>query len=137
MATAFRASFVRDLKKLKDQRVREQVRAVIEAVESAEALADLPNVKKMSGSGGYYRVRIGDYRIGRAAEGAEVEFVRVLHRKDVYRRYSMASTVSTDTSPNGASCSSTTARSPTTTIARSSLRRRSRAVRWTSSGVTA
>ena len=87
MRTAFRASFLRDLEKLNDRRVRRQVRAVIEAVESADALADLPNVKRMSGGGGFYRVRIGDYRIGLATGDGEVEFVRVLHRKDVYRHF--------------------------------------------------
>ncbi len=87
MRTAFRKSFVRDVKKLKERRLGEQVRSVIEAVESAATLSDVPNLKKMSGAGGHYRVRIGDYRIGIFVEGEEVEFVRVLHRKDVYRHF--------------------------------------------------
>ncbi len=62
-------------------------RSVIKTVESAAALSDVPNLKKMSGAGGYYRVRIGDYRIGLFVEGEEVEFVRVLHRKDMYRHF--------------------------------------------------
>ena len=64
MRTAFRKSFVRDVRKLKERRVGEQVRSVIEAVESAATLSDVPNLKKMSGAAGYYRVRVGDYRIG-------------------------------------------------------------------------
>ena len=56
-------------------------------MEAAESLTDLPDVKKMSGSNGYYRVRIGRHRIGLAAEGEEVEFVRVLDRKDTYRAF--------------------------------------------------
>lgn len=87
MKAVFRKSFLRDLKKLNDPRVRGQVRAVIEAVESTETLGDLPNVKKMSGGAPYYRVRIGDYRVGLAVDDAGVEFVRVLHRKDVYRHF--------------------------------------------------
>lgn len=87
MTVAFRKSFLRDLKKLKDQKIRDQIRAVIQAVEAATSLADLPDVKKMSGSSGYYRVCVGDYRIGLAVEGEEVEFVRVLHRRDVYRYF--------------------------------------------------
>ena len=87
MKTSFRKSFLRDLKKLKDQRVRAQVRAAIEGVEAAEGLSDLPGVTKMSGGGNYYRIRIGDYRIGLSVEGDEAEFVRVLHRKDVYRYF--------------------------------------------------
>ncbi|MEM1114943.1 MAG: type II toxin-antitoxin system RelE/ParE family toxin [Bacteroidota bacterium] len=87
MTVVFRKSFLRDLKKLKDPTVRARVRAVIEAVEAADALADLPDVKKMSGSSGFYRVRLGAYRIGLAVDGDEVEFVRVLGRKDIYRYF--------------------------------------------------
>ena len=53
MTVSFRKSFVRDLKKVKDTKVRSRVRELIEAVEEADALADLPDVKKMSGSGGH------------------------------------------------------------------------------------
>ena len=87
MTATFRKSFLRDLKKLKDAKVRGRVRGVIEAVEEADSLSDLPEVKKMSGSSGYYRVRIGSHRIGLAVEGDEVEFVRVLDRKDIYKYF--------------------------------------------------
>ena len=87
MTVSFRKSFVRDLKKLRSAKVRGRVREVIEAAEAADALADLPGVKKMSGSSGYYRVRVGSHRIGLAVEGEEVEFVRVLARKDIYRYF--------------------------------------------------
>ena len=56
-------------------------------VEASEKLSDLPSVKKMSGGGNYYRVRIEDYRIGLAVEGNHVDFVRLLHRKDIYRYF--------------------------------------------------
>lgn len=87
MRTAFRKSFVRDVRKLNERRVGDQVRSVIEAVESAARLSDVLNLKMMSGAAGYYRVRIGDYRIGLFVEGEEVEFVRVLHRKEMYRHF--------------------------------------------------
>ncbi len=87
MTATFRKSFLRDLKKLKDAKVRGRIREVIEAVEEADSLSDLPDVKKMSGGSGYYRVRIGSHRIGLAVEGEEVEFVRVLDRKDIYKYF--------------------------------------------------
>lgn len=87
MTVAFRKSFLRDLKKLTDEKVRRRVRAVIEAVEAADSLSDLQDLKKMSGSSGYYRVRAGSFRIGLAVEGEEIEFVRVLDRKDIYRYF--------------------------------------------------
>ena len=87
MKASFRKSFLRDLRKVKDRRVRVQVRAVIEAVEGTTRLGDLSDVRKMSGGGPYYRIRVGDYRIGLVLEDKEVEFVRILHRKDIYRYF--------------------------------------------------
>ena len=87
MTVSFRKSFVRDLKRLKDATVRSRIRDVIEAVEKANSLADLPDVRKMSGSSGYYRVRVGSYRVGLTVEDSVVEFVRVLDRKDIYRYF--------------------------------------------------
>ena len=87
MTVSFRKSFVRDLEKLKDAKGRGRIRDMIEAVEGADSLADVPDVRKMSGSSGYYRVRVGSYRVGLAVEGSEVEFVRVLDRTDIYRYF--------------------------------------------------
>jgi mRNA interferase RelE/StbE len=59
----------------------------MEQVEVAEALHEVSNLAKLSGSSGFYRIRVGDYRIGIAVEEDEVEFVRCLHRRDIYRHF--------------------------------------------------
>ena len=87
MTTHFRRSFERDLRRIRDRRVLDRVREVIEAVEAADALSDLPNLKKIRGGDGYFRARVGDYRIGLFVESGEVEFVRVLPRRDIYRYF--------------------------------------------------
>ena len=89
MKTAFYKSFDRDLKDLKKNRqVLGRVQDVIEEVEEADDLRELPSLKKLSGGGGdYYRIRVGDYRIGVALEGETAAFVRCLHRKDIYRYF--------------------------------------------------
>jgi mRNA interferase RelE/StbE len=78
---------VRDLKKIQDEALRRRVKEAIEKVEAAETLRNLPNLTKLSGTSGFYRIRVGDYRIGIAVEGDEVEFVRCLHRRDIYRYF--------------------------------------------------
>jgi mRNA interferase RelE/StbE len=83
----FRRSFERDLKKIREPHVLFQVRATIENVEAADSLSDVAHLEKMSGSSGYYRIRIGDYRIGVAIDGEDVEFVRCLHRREIYRYF--------------------------------------------------
>jgi mRNA interferase RelE/StbE len=85
--TRFRKSFLRDLKRVKDRRVLAQVEAAILEVEGTARLSELAGVRKVSGSDGFFRLRIGDYRIGLAVEGEAVEFVRVLHRKEIYRHF--------------------------------------------------
>ncbi len=78
---------MRDLKKIQDEALRRRVKETIEKVEAAETLHELPNLTKLSGTSGFYRIRVGDYRIGIAVEEDEVEFVRCLHRRDIYRYF--------------------------------------------------
>jgi mRNA interferase RelE/StbE len=83
----FKASFARDLRALKDKALLERIKELIANVEAAQSLAEVSNLKKLRGGGGYYRGRIGDYRVGLATEEEVVVFVRVLHRREVYRYF--------------------------------------------------
>jgi mRNA interferase RelE/StbE len=56
-------------------------------IEDADNLEDVSNVKKLKAEGDYYRIRVGDYRIGILINEDVVVFVRVLHRKEVYRYF--------------------------------------------------
>ncbi len=87
MKTAFRKSFARDLKKIKDQDLLDRIQQTIEEVEAANDLSSLSSVKKMAGATDYFRIRVGDYRIGIFLDGDTVEFVRCLPRKDLYRYF--------------------------------------------------
>lgn len=78
MKVEFKRSFVKDL---------ERVRQAIERVEEAQTLQEIGNVRKLRDGEQYYRIRIGDYRLGLVLEGDRVIFVRFLHRKDVYRYF--------------------------------------------------
>ena len=87
MKVEFRGSFVRDLKSIVDQTLLERVREIIESAEQVNSLAAISNLKKLKGPGNYYRIRVGNYRIGIAFEGKNVTFVRFLHRKDIYKYF--------------------------------------------------
>ena len=87
MRLSFRKSFERDLKRISDPVVLRRVRQSIEQVEAADDMSRVRGARRLSGSGGFYRIRIGEYRIGLAVEASDVEFVRVLHRRDVYRYF--------------------------------------------------
>ena len=87
MNVQFRASFESDLRAIREKTVLTRVSAAIVSVESADSIARVRNVKKLRGGAHYYRIRIGDYRIGLTVTGEEAVFVRVLHRKDLYRYF--------------------------------------------------
>jgi mRNA interferase RelE/StbE len=83
----FRDSFAKDLEGVKEKGLLGRVREIIEAVEKADSLAELPNLKKLKGGGNYFRVRVGDYRVGVALDRDTVVFVRFLNRKDIYKHF--------------------------------------------------
>jgi mRNA interferase RelE/StbE len=87
MKVAFRKSFVRDLKKVKDERVLYQVLQTIDQAEAARGRSELGDLKKMTGTKDCYRIRIGSYRLGVVIEEDTVEFVRCLNRRDLYRYF--------------------------------------------------
>ena len=87
MKVEFKNSFARDLRKVKDKNIRRQLQELIEAVEQTESIRQLKNVKKLRGSDKYYRIRVGDYRLGIISQQELVVFVRFLHRREIYRYF--------------------------------------------------
>ncbi len=87
MKVEFNESFLKDLKAVRDKSVLAKVQTVIESSEKADTLDQLTNLKKMRGSREYYRIRIGDFRIGLKLDGETLVFIRFLNRKDIYRYF--------------------------------------------------
>ena len=87
MKVEFRNSFAKDLKSIRDKGVLKRLRETIEETERAKSPSEISNLKKLKGRGDYYRLRIGDYRIGIAFAEGTVVFVRFLNRKDIYKYF--------------------------------------------------
>jgi mRNA interferase RelE/StbE len=83
----FRASFAKDLRSVRDKGLSKQIKEAIELVEQVQRLEEIANLKKLRGKGNYFRIRIGEYRIGIAVENDTVTFVRCLNRKEIYRYF--------------------------------------------------
>jgi mRNA interferase RelE/StbE len=83
----FRESFAKDLKGVKDKSLLKRAQETIEAVEKADSLTDITNLKKLKGGGDYFRMRVGDYRVGVTFENDTVIFIRFLNRKDIYKYF--------------------------------------------------
>ena len=87
MNTDFRNSFGRDLKKIVNKTLKAEIKQSVLSVENAISIGDIPELKKLKGykNGIYYRIAVGDYRIGVTIEHDMVTFYAVMHRKDIYK----------------------------------------------------
>jgi len=83
----FQRSFLKDLQLIKERHILNRVRDKIEEVEKANSSSDISNLKKLKGGGNYYRIRIGDHRLGIVIESESIKFVRFLNRKDIYKYF--------------------------------------------------
>ena len=87
MNTRFRESFEADLSAITDSGVLRRIKRVIELVEAARTFQQIPNLKRLDAKGKYYRIRVGDHRVGFVFERGAVTFVRCLNRKEIYRYF--------------------------------------------------
>ena len=88
METKYRKSFLRDLKKLKNQLVYHPTFTLaFDLLPAATSLREITDVKPMTGYPNRYRIRIGAYRIGIELQGDTIEVMRVLHRREFYRYF--------------------------------------------------
>lgn len=87
MTIEFKSSFLKQLQKLKDKALQDAIYRVIVSVEYASAIEDIPKIKKLAGYSTYYRIRVGDYRIGLNVIDHIVYFVTFDHRKDIYKYF--------------------------------------------------
>ncbi len=85
MEVKFDASFNRDLRRIRDADLRRRVERVIEEIEGASAITEVSGVRRIASRGRYYRIRVGDYRVGIEVEGGTVIFIRLGHRREIYR----------------------------------------------------
>jgi mRNA interferase RelE/StbE len=87
MKVSFDKSFYKRLTKIKDKAVLEKVKQTILHAEAANDIQQIPNIKKMEGFKSFYRIRIGDYRIGVELRKDTLLFIAVANRKDIYKSF--------------------------------------------------
>ena len=85
MKVKFESRFAKDLKKIKDQKVLSRLKKIIIDCKTIANLSEIKNVKKLQSYETFYRIRLGDYRIGIEIQKDTIIFTRFLHRKDIYK----------------------------------------------------
>ena len=81
-------SLVKDINKITDKKLLRNLNKLIIELENSNSLTKLPNIKKIKGYDTYFRIRIGNYRLGlEEISGNEICLIRFLHRKDIYKYF--------------------------------------------------
>jgi mRNA interferase RelE/StbE len=80
--------FSKDLDAIRHEaKIRAQLLQLIKAIKAAGSLTELKDVRKIEGYQAYFRIKLGDYRLGIKVKENTVELIRFLHRKDIYKRF--------------------------------------------------
>lgn len=80
-------SFEKDTDKIKDKKILNLIAECIENIQNAKRVNEISQIKKLQGYNSHYRIKIKDYRIGISMENNVIEFIRFLHRKEIYRYF--------------------------------------------------
>ncbi len=84
MRVEIRDSFVKDVKKTSLEN-KQKIKQILESIKTADTVTELRNIKKISGHKIFYRIRLGDYRLGFAIENDTLILLHFMHRKEIYR----------------------------------------------------
>jgi mRNA-degrading endonuclease RelE of RelBE toxin-antitoxin system len=87
MIIHFTSKFSKDLSKIDDIQIKQDINDLIVLLESANNLREIPNVKKLKGAVDAYRVKLDNYRICFYYNKGVVYLARALSRKDVYKYF--------------------------------------------------
>ena len=89
MEVFFKPSFVKDFNRLPKDIKREVRDICVNIFPKLENLKDFKKhpFRKIKGFNFYYRMKIGNFRIGLKKLSHQIIFMRVLHRKDIYKHF--------------------------------------------------
>lgn len=88
MEVVYNKSFLKVVKKIRDEKLLNTIETAILEIEKAKSITEISNLKKLTGYETFYRVRIGNYRLGIEIENNIVHIVEFQHRKDIYNLFS-------------------------------------------------
>lgn len=87
MIVKFSKPFSKDLHKINDLTLKNDLIQVIVLLENSKSIAGISNIIKMKGHSEAYRMRIGKYRLGFYFDGETIVLVRFAKRDDIYKLF--------------------------------------------------
>jgi mRNA interferase RelE/StbE len=88
MTVQFRKSFVKDLDAL-DPTYRTRVEKTILELEAAKTLREMRQLKKLQGRSGFFRIRVGDYRLGLVEPRSRSDFGQMFRSQRILPPFSL------------------------------------------------
>ncbi len=85
MEVVFFRSFLNDIKKINDKKLKSKIKDFILEIENANNLDNITNIKKLKGYSTAYRFRTGDYRLGFYLNDDVIQLARFVKRNDIYK----------------------------------------------------
>ncbi|WP_313374073.1 plasmid stabilization protein [Chishuiella sp.] len=85
MEVIFLKSFLNDIKKINDKKLKYKIKEFILQVEKSNCIDDIANIKKLKGYSTAYRYRVGDYRLGFYLNENVIELAKFVKRNDIYK----------------------------------------------------
>ena len=83
MQIEFSEKFIKDIENIEEKKILIKLENIIENIKNKKPI----KMKKIKGFKNFYRIRIGDYRLGIEIDKEKVIIKRFLHRKKIYRLF--------------------------------------------------
>lgn len=88
MTVEFDKAFLKSLQRIKDKSTLNKTKEQIIQLEQTSELKDIKSIKKLKGFKDYYRIRLGDYRLGfEQINKNTIRLIIIAHRKDIYKKF--------------------------------------------------
>ena len=79
--------FSKDLSKIKNEQLKQNLFELILELKRIEKFNEIPNLKKLTGHPEAYRIRMGNYRLGLFYDGNTIQLARFVKREDIYKLF--------------------------------------------------
>jgi mRNA interferase RelE/StbE len=81
------AKFLKELAKIPSKERTKIEQFVFEEIKKIDSINLIPKLEKLQGNSDSYKIRFGNYRVGVNIENNAITFMRVLHRKEIYKYF--------------------------------------------------
>ena len=87
MEIRYHPRFDRDTRRIRSRDLSSRLERTIAELKAASNIRAVSGVQPITGSGTYYRIRIGDYRLGLELASNTAVLLRFGHRREFYRGF--------------------------------------------------